>query len=85
MVRILGEMGICEAILERRGNNAPPTYNRGSVPIDSIYLLHNLTIVGEGYLPFGKGLSSDHCCLWVDIISRMLMFNYMKPSRKPEP
>jgi hypothetical protein len=50
-------MEIRKAIIEMSGTNAPPpTYNHGSVPIDGIFLSHNLPIVGGGYLPFGEDL-----------------------------
>jgi hypothetical protein len=52
-----------EAILEWHGTNAPHTYNRGSVPIDGIFLSHDLIIMGGGYLPLGKGQSIYHWCL----------------------
>ena len=64
----LRALGLTEVILHNHGSNAPPTYNRGSTPIDGIFvtstLLHH---VKTGYLAFGEAVPSDHRCLWVDI------------------
>jgi hypothetical protein len=82
---IMGEVVMRESILERHGTNAPQTYNRGTVPIDGIFLSHDLTSVGVGYLPFGKGLLIDQQCLWIDIKVHVLMGKDMEPSKKFAP
>ena len=48
------------------GGNAPPTYNRGSKPIDGVFCSNTLHITACGYLPFGA-FPSDHRAIWADI------------------
>ena len=43
-----------------------PTYQRGSAPIDGIFISEGLNVTAGGYLPFGEG-GSDHRALWVKI------------------
>jgi len=55
-------------VTTQHGKDAPNTHNRGSAPINGIFLLSQLlhTIL-LGYLAFGKGIPSDHRLIWVDI------------------
>ena len=50
----------------RHRGQAPPTYNKGSTPIDEIFVSRGLEISGSGYLDHGTN-EGDHCPLWVDI------------------
>ena len=65
----LEQLGIREVLLEKYGS-APATYDRGSNPIDGIFMPTTLNIKQGGYLSFGEGIISDHCALWVDITYR---------------
>ena len=57
-----------ELLTHTHGNSAPATYQRGSHPIDGIFVSSSLLPdLACGYFPFGSGTSSDHRCLWVDI------------------
>ncbi len=49
-----------------RHQNAPETYNGGSVPIDEIYVSQTLNITSSGYLEHGIN-NSDHRPIWVEI------------------
>jgi len=62
------ELGLVNALVHLHGQPTWPTHNRGSNPIDAIYispeLLHG---VMGGYLRFNEGLLSDHRGLWLDL------------------
>ena len=60
-------LGLQEVLLHRHGAKAPPTYNRGSTPIDAIFVSPTLLGCHAGYMAFGEGIPSDHRCLWLDI------------------
>ena len=61
-------LGMKEAITTQHGTAGPNTHNRGSTPIDGIFLPENLLQnLQSGYLAFGEGIPSDHRLLWVDI------------------
>jgi len=46
----------------------PATHNRGSLPIDGIFLPSALLDYCEsGYLEFGEAIPSDHRALWINI------------------
>jgi len=61
-------MGLQDAVTTQHGKDAPNTHNRGSAPIDGIFLpLQLIHTIRSGYLAFGKGIPSDHCLIWVDI------------------
>jgi hypothetical protein len=45
-------------------------------------MTRDLYILQEGYLFFGKGIGSDHRCLWVDIWVIVLMGHNLEPPRK---
>jgi hypothetical protein len=63
----MAELDMREVLTELRGQDGTHTCNRGSNPIDGIFTTHALYIVQGGYMPFGKGIVSDHRCLWTDI------------------
>jgi hypothetical protein len=71
--KYMADLGMREVITEFRGDAGPRTYNRGSKPIDVIFMTHKLYIVQGGYMPFGMGIGSDHRCLWLDIRTIVLM------------
>ena len=54
------------AIIDKHGNQAPATYNRGRNPIDEIFVSSTLKVAGCGYLEHGQGLA-DHRPIWIDI------------------
>lgn len=63
----LQEVELMDCVLEKHErNNAPPTYNRGSKPIDGMFCSTSLQVTACGYLPFGH-FPSDHRGVWVDI------------------
>jgi hypothetical protein len=66
----------------RHTGTAPPTYQRGSHPIDGIWVSPTLLSSQCGYLPFGDGLISDHRPLWIDIPSALL-FGTQPPPTSP--
>ena len=58
---------LIDCVLSKHGQeDAPPTYNRGSLPIDGIFLSSTLQVLKCGYLPFGS-FPSDHRAVWADI------------------
>jgi len=62
-------MGVRDTVITQHGNQAPNTHNRGSAPIDSIFLPANLLpTIQLGYLAFGEGIPSDHHLIWVNIL-----------------
>ncbi len=57
-----------EVITTKHGlEDAPPTYIRGSQAIDGIYTNATINATQCGYLPFNKGIMSDHRILWMDV------------------
>jgi hypothetical protein len=71
--KYMAELGTREVLTELHGQYGPHTYSMGSTPIDGIFMTQDLYIVQGGYMPFGKGVGSDHRCLWIDIRIRVLM------------
>jgi len=71
-----GQMNLVKAISELTGLLPTATHNRGSTPIDGIYVSTGLlpSITG-GYLAFDVAIPSDHRALWVDIPRTILGFN----------
>jgi hypothetical protein len=65
--KYMADLGMREVIKEFHGDAGPRTYNRGSKPIDGIFMKQDLYIVQGGYMTFGMGIGSDHRCLWLDI------------------
>ena len=62
----MDERRLREVSITKHGQNAPPTTNRGSRPIDGMFLSADTSSTGCGYLPFEDDIS-DHRPLWVDI------------------
>jgi len=51
----------------------PATHNRGSLPIDGIFLPSVLLNHCEsGYLEFGEAIPSDHRALWINILAHYI-------------
>jgi hypothetical protein len=72
--KYMAQLGMREVIMEFHGDAGPHTYNRGSKPIDGIFMIQDLcNIVQGGYMHFGMGIGSDHICLCIDIRTRVLM------------
>ncbi len=61
------ERGLLPSITGIHGEDGPETYNRGTNPIDEIFVSANLEISACGYLEHGATLG-DHRALWIDII-----------------
>ena len=57
------------------------THNKGSAPIDGIFLSYTLSATRAGYFPFGS-IQSDHRALWVDI-ERDLILGFKPPTNNP--
>ena len=62
----LGELGLKNAILDKHGQEAPPTFHKGSAPIDGIFISHSIDTIDCGFRPFGE-FPSDHRALFIDI------------------
>jgi hypothetical protein len=52
----MANLGMREVITEFHGAEGPHTYNRGSKPIDGIFMAQDLYIVQGGYKHFGMGI-----------------------------
>jgi len=61
-------LGLVEAIMYLHPDGAPPTYQQGSFPIDSIFTAPQLleTVAG-GYLSFSNPILSDHHAIWLNL------------------
>jgi hypothetical protein len=59
----LNDMGMIEILTTIHGTEGPSTYNRGSTPIDGIYVAHTLHGLRCGYNKFVW----DHRLLWIDL------------------
>jgi hypothetical protein len=73
-----------EAIITKHGNNAPNTFNNGSVPIDGIFISNELSILAGGYTSTKWGMASDHRLLWLDIMEVELMGTTAPPVWRPK-
>ena len=78
----LEETGLREANRYHHGEDAPATYNRGSKPIDGMFITPSLLdAVQCGYLAFGDAPGvGDHRVLWLDIPASILFGNNLKPT-----
>ena len=59
----------------------PPTYNRGSNPIDEVFATPGLEIVKCGYMQHGI-IGSDHCPIWVEVSKRSMLGTRTPPLQK---
>ena len=75
------KIGLEEAVSKTTSKDIP-THQRGSKPIDGIFLSHSLTSSKAGYLPFGE-FQSDHRALWVDIHQDLLLGFKLPPIISP--
>jgi len=61
-------LGLVEAIMSLHSDKAPQTFQRGSYPIDGIFIAPQLLQkLAGGYLSFGDAIPSDHCTIWLDL------------------
>jgi len=61
-------LGMVEAITYLSPEMAPPTYQRGSHPIDGIFAAPQLLKkAAGGYLSFGDTIPSNHRAIWLDL------------------
>jgi Reverse transcriptase (RNA-dependent DNA polymerase) len=60
----LRNLGLVELGTERYGDDAPATHDRGSRPIDGIFVSPTLAGADAGYV---KPPCGDHLCVWADI------------------
>jgi len=76
------QVGLREITTTQHGNQGPNTYNRGTNPIDGIFIPTQLIQeVTSGYLAFGEGIPSNHQALWLDIpIAALGWFTVPKPT-----
>jgi len=66
VLSVATNMGVTDAVTTQHGNQSPNTHNRGSMPIDGIFLPTNLIqTIQLGYLAFGKGVPSNHRAIWL--------------------
>jgi len=62
------QLGMTEITIMQHGYQGPNTHNRGTNPIDGIFIPTNLIqTVQSGYFAFGEGIPSDHRAIWIDI------------------
>jgi len=64
---LLRSVGLADSPMAQH-HSPPATHNRGSYPIDGIFL--PITLVDQcrtGYLEFGKAVPSNHRAVWLDI------------------
>jgi hypothetical protein len=64
------------------GDDALRMNNRGSAPIDGIFMTRDHYILQGGYPPFRKGIGSEHISLWIDIRAIVLMGQDLEPPSK---
>jgi len=61
------EVGMIKGLTSQH-QRPPETHNRGSHPIDGIFIpLSLLEQCQTGYLGFGEALPSDHRALWINV------------------
>ena len=72
------DRNLVPAITESHGKNGPETYNRGSNPIDEIFISANLDISACGYLEHGINCS-DHRPIWIDIVKTSALGSKLPP------
>ena len=60
------ERNLLPAVITKHGDKGPETYNRGSNPIDEIFVSSSLVIQKAGYLEHGEG-AGDHRPIWIEV------------------
>ena len=60
------KLGLVDSILEKHGDGAPATYNKGSRRFDAILISATLRFSKCGYLPFDS-MPGDHRVLYIDV------------------
>jgi len=60
------EFRMTEILIKKHSNNAPPTQNRGSYPIDKLFATRVILNSQCSYLS-GLDAIGNHMCLWIDI------------------
>ena len=68
----LNEIGLISPIRHKFGNEAPPTQELGSRPIDDIFISSDLVVHKCGYAAFGDG-PGDHRALFLDIPEEQIL------------
>jgi len=72
----LHNIRLVEAIIDKHHNlELVPTYQRGQVPIDSIFISSSLLITSGGYFLLDLA-PTNHCTLWIKI-KISLVFGYI--------
>jgi hypothetical protein len=79
--KALQQQGLVDICTTKHGNNAPPTYARGSAPIDGIFVSKSLLRSASGYLP----IACDHRVLWIDIPYALAFGRSLKFIPQPQP
>ena len=79
----LSALGLTDINLSHHGSPPQGTYNRGSAPIDGLWVSSTLMAARCGYLPHGDGPPGcDHCILWMDL-PKDAVFGNNVATRKP--
>lgn len=78
-VKKLRKVGLTETIIDQHGHQGPATHQRGSVPIDGIFVTDTLQGCKCGYLP----LTFDHRGLWIDIPMTVAFGHALPPISSP--
>jgi len=73
-----------EAITSLHVGGAPQTFQRGSHPIDGIFVAPQLLeLAAGGYLNFGDAILSDHWAVWLDLHLPELCLVHQEAHTKP--
>ena len=75
----MNRAGLVEIISHLHGEDLPRTQNRGSKPIDGIWVSPSLVACQAGYLPF----EFDHRAMWIDIPHELAFGHNPPPIVKP--
>ena len=74
----LTQCGLTDINLYKHGSHTIGTYNRGTAPIDGLWVSSTLLGARSGYLPHAEGPPGcDHCVLWVDLPKPQILGNSM--------
>jgi hypothetical protein len=58
--KYMDDLGTREVITKNHGEESSRTYNRGSNPINGIFMTRDMYIVQGEYMPFGMRIGIDH-------------------------